>query len=216
MLSDPSITIEVQWPGGRYSLPQPRAGCPAGWTSGWRGHDNENKNNKNTWNPHNLNEYVQIGLGADYTIFYCTKTYTGDSGFAWPEGNYCIARYGGSCPNGFSGGEIYWDDENDNNYNSIRKPYPDGVYGADTLTHFCCRSDGSAAHEVLLPSTEPFVLWRYNGICQKVREMKDPVQLDIYFDDEDDSEGDYCGGVHPDDPCSNNHAPSMCFYSPRN
>ena len=69
MLSDPSITIEVQWPGGRYSLPQPRAGCPAGWTSGWRGHDNENKNNKNTWNPRNLNDYVQIGLGADYTIY---------------------------------------------------------------------------------------------------------------------------------------------------
>lgn len=30
---------------------------------------------------------------------YCTKTTYSGSGY-WPNGNYCIARYGGSCPTG--------------------------------------------------------------------------------------------------------------------
>lgn len=216
MLSDPSLTVQVQWPGGRYSLPQPKAGCPQGWTSGWRKQDNEDDDNSNSWNPSNLNEYVVFGLGRDYTTYYCTKTYTDNSGFTWPRGNYCIARYGGSCPTGFNDGEIYWDDEDDNNRNELRSPYPDGSYSTNTLTRFCCRNDGNAAHEVLLPSAEPFVLWRYNGICQKVRGMNDPVQLDIYSDDEDDDNSNHCAGNHPDDSCDENHHPSMCFYSPRN
>ena len=215
--ADPSMTVEVQWPDGTYSLPMPKVGCPdKGWSIGWRYQDNEDDNNANAWNPRNVNDYITFGLGNNYETYYCTKTYPGNNGFTWPKGNYCIARYGGSCPANFHYGEIYWDDEDDSNGNSLRSPYPDGEYGADTLTRFCCKSDGSAADEVILPPTKPFVLWRHNGMCQMVKGMNDPVQLDIYFDDEDDNNRDRCVLDHPDDSCDDNHQPSMCYYSPRN
>lgn len=213
---DPSMTIPLQWPSGKYSLPQAATGCPdTDWFSGWRYQDNEDSDNANSWEPSNLSGYLKVDLGRNYRTYYCTKTFSSESGFSWPKGNYCIARYGGSCPSGFSDGSVYWDDEDGDNENSLEDPIPDGNYGRNTLTHYCCRNDASPANEILLPTKEPFVLYRRYGVCQKVRGMREPVLLKLHFDDADGDNEDSCSGDHPDATCAGNQDLYMCYYSPQ-
>lgn len=207
----------MQWPEGQYSLPQAKDGCPAtDWLSGWRYQDNEDSNNANSWDPSNVNNYLKIDLGRNFKSYYCTKTFSSESGFTWPKGNYCIARYGGRCPSSFSGGSIYWDDEDRKNSNKLQHPIPDGEYGSNTRIQYCCRSDGSANGEIMLPPTRAFILYRYNGVCQKVRCMT-TRQLKLHYDDEDSNNNNSCSGHHPDDSaCSGrNHDIYMCHYSPK-
>ena len=162
---------------------------------------------------------MRIVLGHNYKTYYCTKTFDSSHGFDWPRGKYCIARYGGSCPSRFFDGYIYWEDEDQGNTNSYQNPIPDGSYGRNTLIHYCCRSDGSGSDEVLLPPTEEFILYRYDGVCQKVKGMNDPVQLKIRFDDEDsdpffNENVNSCSGNHPDCYCGGNHEIYLCYYGP--
>ena len=209
------MLIAVQWPDGKYSLPQAKSGCPPGWSSGWRYQDDEDDDNHNSWEPPNLGSYMKIGLGANYKTYYCTKTFDGNSGFVWPRGKYCIARYGGKCPSGFFNGSVYWDDEDHDNTNSYQNPIPDGDYGRNTRVQYCCRSDGDPSKGVFLPPPEEFILYRYEGICQKVLGMKSPVQLKLRFDDADgDDNVNSCSGNHPDGSCGVNHEIYLCFYSP--
>ena len=148
--TDPSMTVDLHWPAGRYTLIQAASGCPTGWSSGWRLQDNEDNNNENRWSPSNINSYIRIRLGRNLKTYYCTKTSDGTSGFAWPRGKYCIARYGGSCPSGFYKGYIHWDDENSDNINRKHDPVPDGNYDCNTRINFCCRSDGNVNEPMLL------------------------------------------------------------------
>ena len=204
----------MQWPDGRYSLPQATQGCPTGWSSGWRYQDNEDNNNANSWNPSDLASYMRMELSGNYRTYYCTKTSIGSSGSsAWPRGKYCIARYGGSCPSGFSSGYIYWDDEDSRNTNSKQDPLPDGYYGSDTRVYYCCRSDGSTSVGMSLPTSQPFVLYRYGGTCQTVSGMT-VRELFVYFDDEDSSNANSCSGSHPEaGSCDSNHDIYFCYYS---
>ena len=210
------MTVELQWPDGTYSLPQAAGGCPAAdWFSGWRYQDNEDDSNDNYWDPSNLNSYLKIDLGRNFRSYYCTKTHSSGSGFTWPKGNYCIARYGGSCPSGFQDGSIFWDDEDDSNKNNLVHPLPDGDYGKNTRIYYCCRSDGSSANEILLPPTKAFVLYCHYGVCQRIKGMNLPVTLKLHFDDEDSHNINSCSGDRPDGPCGRNHDVYMCYYSPR-
>ena len=217
LLSDPVMRIEVQWPSGKYALPQAKDGCPANdWLSGWRYQDNEDDNNANSYDPSNVNNYLRIDTGRNLKTYYCTKTFSSGNGFTWPKGNYCIARYGGSCPSDFSSGSIHWDDEDDKNANGLQRPIPDGDYGRNTKIQYCCRSDGSANSEIMLPPTNDFILYRYNGVCQRVKCM-DTRQLKIHFDDEDSKNANSCSGAHPDNSvCSRNHDIYMCHYNTKN
>ena len=208
------MTVLVQWPGGTYSLPQAKDGCPPGWSSGWRYQDNEDDDNANSWTPSNMNSYMRVDLGGNYRTYYCTKTSAGSNIFVWPRGKYCISRYGGSCPDGFFGGSIYWDDEDDNNANRYQSPIPDGDYGSNTRIQYCCRSDAGHSEQMLLPPTEAFILYRYEGACQQVMGMNDPVQLKLHYDDEDSRNNNSCSGNHPDSCGDRNHDLYLCYYSP--
>ena len=205
----------VQWPDGTYSLPQAAQGCPSGWYSGWRLQDNEDSNNANHWSPADLASYMRMDLDRNYRTYYCTKNFAGNSGSsAWPRGHYCIARYGGSCPSGFFTGSKYWDDEDDSgSLNSKQDPIPDGNYDSNTRIQYCCRSDGSASVGIELPTSQPFVLYRYGGTCQTVNGMI-VRELHVHFDDEDSDNDNSCSGNYPDDSsCDSNHDMYFCYYS---
>ena len=102
-------------------------------------------------------------------------------------------------------GSIKWDDQNDGNDNDIRNPIPDGEFNGNTKIEFCCRSDGNHNDPILLPPTQPFALYRYNGRCQKVLGMNDPIALLMHFDDEDTNNDNRCYGNRPDGPCNDMH-----------
>ena len=209
------MTISIPWPGGQYSLIKASSGCPTGWSSGWRFQDNEDDNNENRWIPSNIQSYINIGLGRNLKTHYCTKLSTAGTS-SWPSGTYCIARYGNSCPSGFFGGYIHWDDEDNNNINNKMDPVPSGRYDRNTEIDFCCRSDGSHDNGMLLPPTQSFVLYRYQGRCQKVLGMNNPRELFLHFDDEDDNNANRCSGNRPDGPCIRNHELHFCHYTPSN
>ena len=165
-----------------------------------------------------MTSYMRMGLGEDYSTFYCTKVtesrFGPNSGtLAWPRGTYCIARYGGSCPSGFSTGMKVWDDEDDRNANSKQDPLPDGVYDTNTRIHYCCRSDSPTWLGMRLPTSQPFVLYRHGGNCQTVRGMT-VRQLFVHFDDEDSSNDNSCSGSNPDDSdCDRDQGMYFCYYS---
>ena len=48
---------------------------------------------------------------------------------------------------------------------------PDGDFGADTGLSFCCRDDGMATEEIVLPKDQSFVMFMSQGAteCQKVK-----------------------------------------------
>ena len=215
--ADPPISLQVHWPNGKYSMLETTHGCPSGWSSGWRYQDNEDRRNANRWSPSNIASYLKFGTGSNFKTYYCTKTHinlVNDNVFIWPRGRYCIARHGGSCPSHFYSGFRYWDDEDRRNANTKQGVLPDGSYGGNTKTEYCCRSDGNAHAEVLLPPTRPFVLYRYQGTCQKVKGMNNR-SLYIYFDDEDSRNANRCGGHYSDGSCGGNHELHLCYYTPR-
>ncbi|XP_064404273.1 uncharacterized protein LOC135349653 isoform X2 [Halichondria panicea] len=215
--ADPPISLQVHWPNGKYSMLETTHGCPSGWSSGWRYQDNEDRRNANRWSPSNIASYLKFGTGSNFKTYYCTKTHinlVNDNVFIWPRGKYCIARHGGSCPSHFYSGFRYWDDEDRRNANTKQGVLPDGSYGGNTKTEYCCRSDGNAHTEVLLPPTRPFVLYRYQGTCQKVKGMNNR-SLYIYFDDEDSRNANRCGGHYSDGSCGGNHELHLCYYTPR-
>ena len=110
---------------------------------------------------------------------------------------------------------MHWDDEDSGNINRKHDPVPDGNYDRNTRINFCCRSDGNVNEPMLLPPNKAFALYRYDGTCQKVLGMHNPVQLFVHFDDEDSRNANSCSGNHPDGPCNRNHELYFCYYRPR-
>ncbi|CAC5419766.1 unnamed protein product [Mytilus coruscus] len=182
------------WPSGRYSIPKPKTGCPSGWAEGWRYQDNEDNRNINSVSPNQGHHFFGT-FSSNTKMYYCTKTsYSGSR--TWPQGNYCIARYGDSCPTGFCTGYIYWDDEDNVNVNSKGGVVPDGVYDRNTKIYYCCRSDGSAYSRINMPANNPFYMYKYTSRCQHVRGMNDTVES-VKMDDEDDRNNSSDNGCHP-------------------
>ena len=216
--TDPTVRIPNAWPDGTYSLPRPRSDCPSGgsqfsWHSGWRYHDTEDSFGKNQFS----SELTLAGLfGRNIRVEYCTKTDTSnDYGIQWPKGSYCIAKKG-NCPSGFNDGSIYWDDEDINNKNDNDGTLPDGDYGSNTRTYFCCRNDGYTTNPITLPTDRPFYLYRKhsNDGCQSVRGMYDREEW-VRWDDEDiGNKSSNSGDVPLDDGGSDNHKLYYCYYYP--
>jgi len=74
------------------------------------------------------------------------------------------------------------------------------------------RSDGNPADPIALPRDEVFILIRYGQTCQTVRGMnwKD---IFIRWDDDDTTNKDDRGGMHPaDDEANHNHKLHFCYY----
>ena len=219
--TDPEISIPIEWPRGTYSFPKTTSGCPANFSSGCRTQDNEDQNNQNMFSEniewalegefHNSNENIQT--------CYCSKNETGDSIFTWMPGRYCINRKNGSCPADFETGYIEWDDEDTNNVNTYWGELPDGDYPKGrTQIYYCCRDDGNTQDEMLLPNTQPFILYPYKeDICQEVHGMEHEQHF-VYTDDEDSNNQGKCVQETPFVPneCT---APDIkltyCYYRPK-
>ena len=74
---------------------------------------------------------------------------------------------------GFKTGFIRWDDENSDNNNNYRGAMPDGKFTKNTLIEYCCRTDGHAENDIILPTDTPFVLFKSNSHqCQHVQGMR--------------------------------------------
>ena len=205
------LTVHSPWPAGRYSFPKPSAGCPFGFSTGCVYQDSENYRNANKFYS---SSYLSGLFTTNIRTCYCTKTDT-PGRIVWPRGRYCIARKGGFCPSGFRPGNLYWDDEDTRNDNSKYGELPDGFYGTNTRIYYCCRSDGSVTSPITLPTSHPFVLYRFGTYtCQAVQGMTSR-KVNIYYDDEDYNNINSCSGAYPHNPgCSKkNHHVHMCYYS---
>lgn len=44
---------------------------------------------------------------------------------------------------------------------------PDGDYGRNTRIDYCCRFDGETSDEIVLPTSDPFYLFKYADLCQE-------------------------------------------------
>ena len=210
-------TVNISWPYGTYSLLAGKE-CPPGFQYGFIGQDTEDSSNQNTITPGSP-ENLRIDVNNEgVTTHYCTKTAIGNANTDghWPAGKYCIAQYGGSCPSGFQSSSILWDDEDDRNRNSKQSTIPKTSSDLGNIrVYYCCRSDGNANTEIVLPRFTSFGLLRRGGTCQKVAGMTE-MAYKIKFDDQNSGNDDTCfGSVRPDDDsCNNDHELWICAYQP--
>ncbi|XP_071798871.1 uncharacterized protein [Asterias amurensis] len=190
------------WPSGVYGLPTPTSGCPNNsgviWETGSRLQDTENEYSSNYWSTG-----IQL-LGPyernDMTQNFCMKTrdHTDEAEGDWPQGRYCVFKYGPSCPKMMSSGFIFWNDEDSNNHNEVQGIVPSGVYDQDTRIDYCCMTDGDVSQPISLPTQNPFYLFPYNSEqCQAVQGMN-ATQEYFRWDEEDiPTSEDKTGGSHP-------------------
>jgi len=178
-----------EWPSGVYGLPRPRTGCPPSWKEGMRYHDTEDvdSHNKKSSSYHLSGVVNKHGVRQEF----CVKDEAvkkNDFDIIWPEGQYCIYKYGIHCPLGLKEGWVFWDDENEKELdigNSVEGFVPEGVYESDTLMYFCCRTNGYKSKPIELPITMPFYLLAFNSPqCQKVKGVT-AVSEFVQWDDED-------------------------------
>lgn len=216
-LSFSEVLAEGGWPDGQYCLPMPaNQRCPIDWVKGYRYHDTQDFaahngyfNKRNGHVPHLSVFGRNLGWG------FCCKVKTSYPivQTSWPKGNYCIFRKGGVCPDGFDAGSIFWDDEDDNNQNSVNGTIPDGYYGRNTKVRFCCREDGT---EPLtdLPSGETFMLMRRKGSCPSVAGYRRAYSGYLYWDTEHTRNVDEKLGVYPDgeSKCGRGVTIEFCTY----
>ncbi|XP_048731678.2 uncharacterized protein LOC125648717 [Ostrea edulis] len=211
-----STISAVKWPAGTYTLIKPDTGCPSNWLEGWRFQDNENDNNKNRIDREHHFFGITEQKPSNFNFSYCTKApiNLGSEG-NWPPGSYCIIRHGNTCPGGFENGSIFWDDENDNNNNSVGGVLPSGQYGNDTMINYCCRRDGKFNSPIQLPTTQPFHLLKFVYPCQMVKGTN-VKEIRIDFDDENDHNKDHAYGMHPFGPYPGKEDNLLvyCYYSP--
>ena len=154
---------------------------------------------------------MAVGVSRENIRFsYCVKASDGGHGIQWPRGTYCIAKKT-VCPKGFHEGSIHWDDYDFFNKNRKWGILPDGTYGHDTTVKYCCRSDSNHNIPMTLPTSKPFILYRYGGHCQHVRRMH-YTQLYIKWDDNNVISRDKCWGAHPDSPCKRDQLLHFCYY----
>ena len=110
-------------------------------------------------------------------------------------GQYCIYKKG-ACPEGFTEGSIFFDDENMKNRNKMGGVVPDGVYNKDTKIFYCCRADGNTTDTITLPTIVPFYLMAFKrSECQQVRGAMVTKEY-IRYDNEDQSNKDKLVGTH--------------------
>ena len=227
------VGARLRWPDGTYALPRTEdiaklplvpgnvVGCPFmltvrfNWSLGWVQQDTENESNMYS-NSESRNLFGQFSPDHIMTQF-CTKTSSSsDSGRQWPEGSYCIVKYG-SCPSGFKEGSIFWDDQNEENRNTCGGDgLPDGSFGTDTRIDYCCRNDAPPSAPIKLPYMAPFYLMQQSsGGCQKVKRMTVTEEY-LQWDDENDGNKDSESGLHPyDDGDGQNHRLHYCLYQPK-
>ena len=220
--TDPHVIIPNAWPDGTYSLPQvqsplncPNSGDQFTWETGYRLQDTEDNDSNNHWSPSlHLSGYFGKSLLG---INYCTKVdKRNDYGIQWPKGSYCILKKG-DCPAGFNTGTVEWDDEDDGNANYFSGVLPDGSYGKrNTIIHFCCRSDQNPRIPIILPTDQPFYLYRQSRDgCQTVKGMNVDTEF-VFWDTEDDDNSSKLTGNTPYEDANRGKDIRLyfCYYYP--
>ncbi|XP_038049832.1 uncharacterized protein LOC119723332 [Patiria miniata] len=216
---NPVVQTAITWPVGTYSLPMTNgmSGCPNSaffWQTGRRFQDTQDLFASNDWSDpcHLMGPYARNNVQQNF----CSKTDAvvseGDTP-EWDAGEYCIFKKG-SCPSGFSEGWIKWDDQDALNGNTQSGVLPDGVYDHNTLIYYCCREDGDPITPILLPTQDPFFLFRKNDVCQAVQAMS-LIEEWFKWDGEDNFVDftRYYGGSHPYvDSRDDDHKIYYCYY----
>ena len=202
------------WPRGKFSLHKTVNGCPASSRQGWRCTDDEqsirDSNRNDASNPIHI-KFDRI-FKPETCIYYCSFTES-SGGRDWPPGSYCVARKGGNCPSGFDEGSVYWDNEDEYNFNRVSGTLPDGVYDCDTLIYYCCRNDSSIDVPIALPTATPFVLLRESASgCQQVQNMTVSEEW-LFTDDENTSNENELSGHHPYVEGTTDFKIFFCYYS---
>eukprot|EP00918_Siedleckia_nematoides_P084276 GHVU01185018.1.p1 GENE.GHVU01185018.1~~GHVU01185018.1.p1 ORF type:complete len:533 (-),score=47.49 GHVU01185018.1:199-1797(-) len=203
-----------QWPDGTYGLLRVNTGCPSGsWSWGKRYHDTEDSNGANSWS----SSLHMAGYKAKNNMAweFCMKTSSSHLGISWPAGSsrYCIfAKHG--CPNGFSKGSLYFDDEDKNNKNQQSGTLPDGNYDRNTRYYFCC-SNSMTQVDIKLPIDTPFILFPLNG-CPAVDKMTYTTEW-FHWDCEDKNNKNSRSWPHPKETDrGRNMRIEMCYYKRSN
>lgn len=126
-------------------------------------------------------------------------------------GQYCIYKKG-DCPIGLESGDVYWDDEDNNNANNKGGILPDGEYDRNTLIYFCCKTGGDKNKPIFLPSKSPFYLLAYaSAKCQMVKWAIASMEW-IYYDTEDSSNTDKANGKYPYNAGKKHPTIYYCYY----
>ncbi|KAF0987976.1 hypothetical protein HZS_4627, partial [Henneguya salminicola] len=197
------------WPNGSYGLPEPKSGCPkeGTWKTGFIYQNTEDDMNSNS----HSKSYEGKGRFTDQGIElrFCMKQSTKDESKKWPNGSYCLYKYGNinifdvieNCPEIFIEGHVFWQDEKNiaqipNHHGGV---IPDGVYNlTSTLIKFCCINTTEPTQPIELPTEYPFYLFPFEKECQKVRNTEVKVAEEwIHFDDDDEGNTDYTKGSVP-------------------
>lgn len=156
----------------------------------------------------------QVSLDLQTDHFCVSDGSAGDpSDVSWPAGNYCIYRVGGSCPEGFKEGSIYF--ASTSGKNSQDGDIPDGEYTATGSTiQYCCRGDGFG-DPLNLPAAQSFSLLGYRGGCQRVTGMivQQGYKI-VYIPDDADIKGSTPASSYK--PSRRHFKLTSCYYTPAN
>ena len=204
------MSLTEIWPRGTFSLPEPTNGCPVPNTGGFNSicARDQSASGRELSSPFHLRSF----LSSSTCLFYCTFT-TSSGGRDWPPGSYCVARKGGSCPNGFNEGSVFWDNVDVINSNFNLGIVPDGVYDCNTRIYYCCRNDSSIDVSIALPTATPFILLRESADgCQQVKDMSVSEEW-VLTDDENTLNRNELNGHHPYVEGTTDFKIFFCYYS---
>ena len=127
-------------------------------------------------------------------------------------GQYCIYQKKKICPLGLESGQVYWDDENDNNNNEKSGVLPTGKYGKNTKISFCCATSGNKTDPIIIPAKDPFFLLAYGSEkCQMVKWAVASVEW-IRYHTEDSNNQDKSYGVYPYNAGTKSPTIYYCYY----
>lgn len=207
------------WPEGAFGLLMPETGCPSAtdctdWDTGFYKFYTERDNNHNkVSNSSHLATPVQEKEGNKTYMYqrfcYVTSQYPNP---AWPNGTYCINRGINPCPSGFDEGWIHYDEEDTDH---TMWPIVGGVPPYRSYVgniFYCCRADGPHDTPIILPTSQPFYLYRYQNSCQLVAGMTAQEEY-MLFDTENDNNRDNSDrdNYHPDSSMNDVNI-TLCYY----
>lgn len=120
------------------------------------------------------------------------------------SGKYCIYKKD-KCPKGLRSGRVFWNDDEEFDFNKKGGVFPEGVYWKFTEIHFCCRTDGDKDDPILLPLKSTFFLLAYESAkCQMVQWAVATLEWIYYYttdrNNDDQRNGSYpynAGKMHP-------------------
>lgn len=216
-----TLDTSSQWPGGYYALLRPRDGCPLdmAFFSGTHTYLKIHAESSQT-SSDPVNEYSSSFLdnpaftsGSNRIIYleFC-EVPKNLNAVRWPQGSFCIHRLTNRpCPSGFSSGFTIVNTEDTQFIGDGRTKVAHGV--DDPWLLFCCQNSTDASDPIQLPTSSPFILYRYGGVCQQVQGMSVSDEY-IQINTEDDTNQDAIMGKSPDieQPGNSVLKFNLCYY----